>query len=319
MTELGKTLRAIATPIPGLTVWELPVHGDNRGWFKETWQRAKMVAAGMPDFGPVQNNISFNESAGTTRGIHAEPWDKFVSVATGRIFGAWVDMRSGPTFGTVFTIELDPSRAVFVPRGVGNSFQTLEPNTVYTYLVNDHYSPDAALPIGEPCRRNPRHQLADSAGAAPNCRRRTAPRPAWPRSSPFRRARPWSSAPAGNWATLCARRTLTRLTSSSPNVPTSISPPVILVRVRPWRDYDTIINAAAYTAVDAAETAEGRVAAWATNVTGVAALARVAADHGITLVHISSDYVFDGTATRPYREDDAGGPARRIRTDEGCR
>ena len=52
----------------------------------------------------------------------------------------------------------------------------------------------------------------------------------------------------------------------------------------------------------------GVVAAWATNVTGVAALARVAAEHGITLVHISSDYVFDGTATRPYREDDPVAP-----------
>ncbi len=46
---------------------------------------------------------------------------------------------------------------------------------------------------------------------------------------------------------------------------------------RAWREYDTIINAAAYTAVDAAETAEGRAAAWAANVTGVAALAQVAA------------------------------------------
>ena len=144
MTEYGKTLRANVTPIPGLMVWELPVHGDNRGWFKENWQREKMVAAGLPDFGPVQNNVSFNDAVGTTRGIHAEPWDKFVSVATGRIFGAWVDLRAGPTFGTVFTAELDPSRAVFVPRGVGNAFQTLEPNTAYIYLVNDHYSPDAA-------------------------------------------------------------------------------------------------------------------------------------------------------------------------------
>ncbi|PRC45225.1 dTDP-4-dehydrorhamnose reductase, partial [Mycobacterium sp. ITM-2017-0098] len=67
MTEYGKTLRAIDTPIPGLAIWELPVHGDSRGWFKENWQREKMLAAGMPDFGPVQNNISFNESAGTTR------------------------------------------------------------------------------------------------------------------------------------------------------------------------------------------------------------------------------------------------------------
>lgn len=76
MTELGKLLRAVSTTIPGLMIWDLPVHGDNRGWFKENWQREKMVAAGMLDFGPVQNNVSFSESAGTTRGIHAEPWDK---------------------------------------------------------------------------------------------------------------------------------------------------------------------------------------------------------------------------------------------------
>ena len=76
----------------------------------------------------------------------------------------------------------------------------------------------------------------------------------------------------------------------------------------PWADYHTVINAAAYTAVDAAETAEGRAAAWATNVTGVAALARIATTHGLTLVHISSDYVFDGSSDRPYREDDPIAP-----------
>ncbi len=143
MTEFGKALRLSETTIPGLVVWELPVHGDNRGWFKENWQREKMTAAGLPDFGPVQNNVSFNDAVGTTRGIHAEPWDKWVSVATGRIFGAWVDLREGPTFGAVFTTEIDPSRAIFVPRGVGNAYQTLEPDTAYTYLVNDHWSPHA--------------------------------------------------------------------------------------------------------------------------------------------------------------------------------
>ena len=54
-------------------VWDLSVHGDSRGWFKENWQRQMMVAAGLPDFGPVQNNVSFNDAVGTTRGIHAEP------------------------------------------------------------------------------------------------------------------------------------------------------------------------------------------------------------------------------------------------------
>ena len=131
-----------STPIPGFLRLDLTVHGDDRGWFKENWQREKMLALGLPDFGPVQNNISFNNEVGVTRGIHAEPWDKFVSVATGRVFGAWVDLREGPSFGSVYTCEIDPSVAVFVPRGVGNAYQTLEPNTAYTYLVNDHWSAD---------------------------------------------------------------------------------------------------------------------------------------------------------------------------------
>lgn len=126
------------TAIDGLLIVDLPRPGDNRVWFKENWQRAKATAAGLPDFVPVQNNISFNGTRGTTRGIHAEPWDKYVSVATGSIFGAWVDLRRGPGFGTVVTHEITPSTAVFVPRGVGNAFQTLEDATAYTYLVTDH-------------------------------------------------------------------------------------------------------------------------------------------------------------------------------------
>ena len=131
------------TAIDGLLVIGLDVRADNRGWFKENWQRAKMVALGLPDFAPVQNNVSFNTAAGATRGIHAEPWDKLVSVAHGRVFGAWVDLRPGDGFGRVVTAELGPDTAVFVPRGVGNAFQTLEDDTAYSYLVNDHWSPAA--------------------------------------------------------------------------------------------------------------------------------------------------------------------------------
>src|SRR6188474_1709368 len=120
MTEL----RIEPTPVPGLLVVHLPVHRDNRGWFKENWQRENMVDLGLPDFAPVQNNVSYNARRGATRGIHAEPWDKMVSVVTGRIFGAWVDLRAGECFGRVVTLEMGPETAVFVPRGVGNSYQT---------------------------------------------------------------------------------------------------------------------------------------------------------------------------------------------------
>ena len=114
------------TAIDGLSVIGLDVRADNRGWFKENWQRAKMVALGLPDFGPVQQNDSYNGARGVTRGVHAEPWDKFVSIATGLAYGAWVDLREGPSFGTTYTHELGPDIAVFVPRGVGNAYQVLE-------------------------------------------------------------------------------------------------------------------------------------------------------------------------------------------------
>lgn len=307
MTELGKTLRAVGTAIPGLTIWELPVHGDNRGWFKENWQREKMVAAGMPDFGPVQNNVSFNTAVGTTRGIHAEPWDKYISVASGRIFGAWVDLRDGPTFGTVVTAELDPSRAVFVPQGVGNGFQTLEPNTAYTYLVNDHYSPDGvytslnpgdetiaiAWPIPlEQAELSAKDRAQGSLSEVVPVR----PRKTLVVGAGGQLGRALRSEYAGVSHVEFADRTEFDLTSGD------------LGSARPWREYDTIINAAAYTAVDAAETPQGRIAAWAANVTAVAELAKVAAAQRLTLVHVSSDYVFDGTATRPYREDDPMAP-----------
>lgn len=74
-----------------------------------------------------------------------------------------------------------------------------------------------------------------------------------------------------------------------------------------WSLYGTIINAGAYTAVDRAETPEGRPVAWKANAQGPALLARVAHEHNITLVHVSSDYVFDGTAEE-HDEEEAFAP-----------
>jgi dTDP-4-dehydrorhamnose reductase len=67
------------------------------------------------------------------------------------------------------------------------------------------------------------------------------------------------------------------------------------VRDYDWTGIEYILNAAAFTNVDGAETSEGRVAAWKVNATAVSYLSEVARTHDITLVHISTDYVFDGT------------------------
>lgn len=293
--EFSKKLAAHETSIPGVVLYDLPVHGDNRGWFKENWQREKMVALGLPDFRPVQNNISFNEKAGTTRGIHAEPWDKFISVATGRIFGAWVDLREGPSFGAVFTAELDASQAIFIPRGVGNAFQTLEDNTAYTYLVNDHWSADAqdqytflnladeTAAVQWPIPLD-KAELSDKDKAHPRLAD-VVPMP--PRKilvvgASGQLGKALRDLYEGDISVEFAERSAFDLDN-----PASYSD-------RNWKNYSTIINAAAYTAVDAAETPEGRAAAWSVNVTAVSRLARTAIDHNLTLVHVSSDYVFDG-------------------------
>ena len=298
--EFSKQLTATKTPIEGLVVYDLPVFGDSRGWFKENWQREKMIAIGLPDFGPVQNNFSFNDKRGVARGIHAEPWDKYVSLGAGKIFGFWVDIREGSTtYGKTFTTKLDPSKAIFVPRGVANGYQTLEDNTVYSYLVNDHWSADAQysfvsmfdeslgiewpIPIeeSEVSDKDKNHPLLkDTVPITPKKTLIVGANGQLGRA--FQAIFPSAE---------CVDRDT--LDVSSPEVFTA----------RNWNEYGVILNAAAYTAVDLAETPEGRRDAWSANATAVANLATIANAHSITLVHVSSDYVFDGTVEQ-HSEDE---------------
>ena len=296
--DFEKELRAEETNIPGLIVFDLPVHGDNRGWFKENWQRAKQTALGLPDFGPVQNNISYNAKKGVTRGIHAEPWDKYISIAAGSVFGAWVDLRPGDSFGQVYTTVLDPSKAIYVPRGVGNSFQALEDGTVYTYLVNAHWSleqkktytfvnladPDLniqwPIPLDEAERSEADLHHPMLKDAKPMAPRRTMVTGCNGQLGHAIRDYVESHGLEG---------------FEFNDIDTfDFSDPAQYDRFD-WSLYGTIINAGAYTAVDKAETPEGRALAWKANAQGPALLAKVAREHNITLVHVSSDYVFDGT------------------------
>lgn len=130
--------------IPGMLEFDIPVHGDNRGWFKENFQKAKMMPLGFPEeffaAGKLQNNISCSRK-NVLRGLHAEPWDNYISIADeGKILGAWVDLRAGDTFGNVYQTEVDASKGIFVPRGVANGFQVLSDKVSYSYLVNDYWA-----------------------------------------------------------------------------------------------------------------------------------------------------------------------------------
>lgn len=291
-------LNVSTTPIPGLLVVTLPVHGDSRGWFKENWQREKMIALGLPDFGPVQNNISFNLDKGVTRGIHAEPWDKFVGIAAGRIFGVWVDLRQGTTFGEVFSTEVDASTCIYVPRGVGNAFQTLEPNTVYSYLVNDHWSAHATdkytfVNLGDPDLNIPWPIPLENSVLSDKDKHH----PALVDVRPMPERRVLVTGANGQLgralrAEAEARRTIDIDFMASDELDITDADAVNAID---WMRYRAIINAAAYTNVDSAESTDGRRRAWKVNGEGTLNLARAALRHHLVMCHVSSDYVFDGT------------------------
>ncbi|GAB3074029.1 sugar nucleotide-binding protein [Corynebacterium aquatimens] len=269
--------------ISGLIVRPLNVHGDNRGWFKENW-------AGEPPMRVAQNNVSFNASRGATRGMHAEPWDKYVSVATGRVWGAWVDLREGsPTFGATFGCEIGPDTAVFVPRGVANGFQALEDNTTYIYLCSSRWSPDAQYSFSsyteidwplEPTEvsdKDKGHPLLIDATPVP-------PRKVLVTGANGQLGRALQSLPGTEHWDFAGREELD-VTGSVDKLRAS----------RDWGQYSAIINAAAYNDVNGAETGEGRAGAWAVNAVAPGKLAAIANEFGLTLVHVSTDFVFDGS------------------------
>lgn len=273
--------------IEGLKVIDLDVHTDERGWFKENWNNQSFP------FHAVQNNVSMNLEAGTTRGLHAEPWDKLVSVASGRVFGGWCDLREGsPTFGETFSCEIDASTAVYVPRGVANGFQALEDDTTYIYLVNDHWSADADYSFVT-------YQMIDWPLEPKHLSAADQKHPALSDAVPVPPRRVLVTGANGQLG-----RALREVLPTAEFVDHSefdvANPPS-----RNWRQYSAIINAAAYNDVNGAET--NRAAAWATNAIGPAKLARICAENDLTFVHVSSDYIFDGTVS-PHTEDEVPSP-----------
>lgn len=189
--EFEKELEVTETNIPGLLVFDLSVHGDNRDWFKENWQKAKMTALGLPtDF---QWPIPLEESERSEADLH-HPMLKDAK-----------PMVLRRTLVTGANGQLGRAIRKYVQEHGLEGFE-------FTDIDEFDFSDPAA------------YAQID------------------------------------------------------------------------WSLYGTIINAGAYTAVDKAETPEDRAGAWKANAQGPALLAKTATEHNLTLVDISSDYVFDGVA-----------------------
>ena len=138
-------------------------HGDERGFFSETYSQPRFLEAGI-DLEFVQDNHAFSAEAGTLRGLHFQipPYAqaKLVRVVRGAILDVAVDLRHGsPTFGQHVSavISADRFNQILVPAGFAHGLVTLEPNTEVLYKVSCAYSPahdkgllwnDPALAIG---------------------------------------------------------------------------------------------------------------------------------------------------------------------------
>lgn len=144
--------------IPGLLLLEPARHGDHRGFFSETYNRARLAAAGF-DREFVQDNHAASAAAGTLRGLHFQrpPFAqaKLVRVVRGAILDVAVDIRAGsPTFGDHAAVALSAAdwRQILVPAGFGHGYLTLEPDTEVIYKVDAYYSPahDAGFAWDDP-------------------------------------------------------------------------------------------------------------------------------------------------------------------------
>lgn len=136
------------TGIDGLLVVRWPTHGDERGFFRQTWQHGELAEALGREVSWVQGNHARSEP-GVLRGFHAEPWDKLVYVARGVVLAAVADVRpDSPTFAQVATFRLgDPPEGerirLFVSEGLANAYCALEGPADYLYDVSAPWSPDA--------------------------------------------------------------------------------------------------------------------------------------------------------------------------------
>lgn len=139
------------TAIDGLLIIEPRIFPDDRGYFYESYNQQKYVAAGITDTF-VQDNQSFSQK-GALRGLHgqADPFaqGKLVRVIQGRVLDVAVDIRkNSPTYGQHVTVELSGDNHVqfWVPPGFLHGFVTLEDDTIFTYKVTNVY--DKASEIG---------------------------------------------------------------------------------------------------------------------------------------------------------------------------
>src|SRR5690606_19074709 len=137
----------IPKELASVLVIEPDIFGDERGFFQETWNRARYAAAGI-DVAFVQDNLSYSRR-GTLRGLHFQnphPQGKLVYVLEGEVYDVAVDVRAGSaTFGQWVGVTLSAKnrRQMYVPPGFAHGFCVTSEMALFAYKCSDIYAPQA--------------------------------------------------------------------------------------------------------------------------------------------------------------------------------
>jgi len=141
-------MQFLRTSIPDVVIVEPIVHGDDRGYFVETFRNDKLEEFLGYKINFCQDNES-KSSKGVLRGLHYQlaphAQTKLVRVISGCVLDVAVDIRkNSPTFGQHVAVELssENKKQLLVPKGFAHGFVVLEENTVFAYKVDNYYSPD---------------------------------------------------------------------------------------------------------------------------------------------------------------------------------
>lgn len=132
--------------IEGLCVITPSVHGDNRGYFMETYNQREMNEAGINTVF-VQDNQSAS-IRGVLRGLHRQinfPQSKLVRVIKGTVYDVAVDLReNSPTYLKWYGIELseENKKQFFIPKGFAHGFLVLSDYAEFCYKVDDFFHPN---------------------------------------------------------------------------------------------------------------------------------------------------------------------------------
>ena len=141
-------MKFIRTEIPEVVIIEPKVYGDNRGYFVETFRQDKLDEFLGYKINFCQDNESKSKK-GVLRGLHYQlpPFaqTKLVRVIKGKVLDIAVDIREGsPTFGKYISVVLsgDNKKQLLIPRGFTHGFVVLEDKTIFSYKVDNYYSPE---------------------------------------------------------------------------------------------------------------------------------------------------------------------------------